>query len=81
MCFALTAHYDKQGFKHPHNQFHIVHDSVALAAKFGGVAAFGFEASEHEGHPDHPPGLTTQRKSYQAVPPTGSISSDRHTYL
>jgi len=31
ICLALTARYDKQGFIHPHNQFHIVPDSVALA--------------------------------------------------
>ena len=31
MCLALTARYDEQGFIHPHNQFHIVLDSLALA--------------------------------------------------
>ena len=31
MCFALTARFYKQRIIHPHNQFHIVPDSVALA--------------------------------------------------
>ena len=31
MCLALTARYDKQGFIHPHNQFHIVADSLSVA--------------------------------------------------
>ena len=46
---ALTARCDEQGFTSPHNQFRIAPHI------FGGVATFSFEASEHQGHPDHPP--------------------------
>ena len=38
MCFALTARYDEQGFIYPHNQFHIVLDSQALAGLLHSVS-------------------------------------------
>ena len=42
---------NEQGFTHSHNQFHVVQDTYLL-----GRCAFDCEASEFQGHPDHPPG-------------------------